>query len=509
MRILMVVAFIALVLGVAVGQSIPLDPRYRVGFPQAPPPPLPSGPAVGAGGGETMQLPLAQGWNVITLPFSALQKAEGFTRAWLEIDASSYVAVDPVHSPGSIDCGRAFIAYADAPGTAYLTGIPAASRAFSTRLSAGWNLLGCPSTQAIPLDGLCVTRAGGVSRRWADTLDAAVAPGAGWIYATGRQYGAGGLQDLPLAGASLEPGRVVGVFVWADCEVSWQACRTAERPRIDSVAPNPVVPGETVVISGSGFGVPGVGVLTVNGQPVQPEHVVSWAPDRVVVRVPPSTQGGRTGQVAVLVDRVASNGVAVSVAAPKVGAPSLGALEGQVVDDRRGPIAGAQVALDDGQSSVSGPDGRFRIPSVPAGQYLAYITRIGYKTGTGKVQIAAGQTRTLLVELPPAGGGSGGTKSVEPVTRMRVAGYPFTYDGRRYRVKKIVAWEYGNQDRHWENTWWTDNGDTYVELACDPVYMGRSYRVIVTWVDKLGNERNGGGYPEIWAHDQRVTYEHP
>jgi len=244
----MVVAFIALVLSVAMGQSIPLDPRYRVGYPQAPPPLLPSTPAVGTADGETMQLPLAQGWNVITLPFSSLRKAEGFTRAWLEIEASRYVAVDPVHSPGTIDCGRA---------------------------------------------------------------------------------------------------------------------------------------------------------------------------------------------------------------------------------------------------------------------YIAYVTRIGYRTGTGRVQIAAGKTRTLLVELPPAGGGSGGTKSVEQSTRMRVAGYPFTYDGRRYRVKKILAWEYGNQNRHWENTWWTDTGDTCVELACDPVYMGRSYRVIVTWVDKLGNERSGGGYPEIWAHDQRVTYEHP
>jgi len=519
-RWILAIVLLCVLAGVAIAQSapdVPVDPRVRPAFPTAPPPPIPDTPPVNnpavTGDVQAVEIPLIQGWNLISLPFIAVSRVEGFNRAWLQIAASQYVPIDPVHDPASIAAGRAYLAWADQPATARVVGVLNQGQPFETRLYAGWNLLCCPSGTPVALDSLTVSRVGN-TRRFEDALGAAATS---WIFSNCRQFDGQAVQEIPMSGASLAPGKVVGIFAWGDCELHWNVRSVGAAPRIQQITPDPVVPGQRAVIEGSGFGIPGAGIITVNGFPAQPENVVSWSDTRIEVNVPPGAPPGKTRKVAILVNRVPSNALDVRIAAaPKISGRALGALTGMVTDASGRPLAGTQVMLDDGQSAVTSADGKFRIDNLPADRYVAYVSRAGYKTGTGQIQVGPGETRSLRVSLSPepVPGTTTPTRAAEPrspeqSTTLTVAGYPWNSGGKRYYVKKIVAWEYGNSGREWRDSWWSDTGNSSVELKCSPVYVGRSYRVIITWVDAEGNEKNGGWNPEIWKRDQRESYYNP
>jgi hypothetical protein len=52
----------------------------------------------------------------------------------------------------------------------------------------------------------------------------------------------------------------------------------------------------------------------------------------------------------------------------------------------------------------TGPNGRFRIVDIPAGQYLVIVRRVGYRPASSVVEVAAGDTARLsytLADVPP------------------------------------------------------------------------------------------------------------
>jgi outer membrane receptor for ferrienterochelin and colicins len=57
------------------------------------------------------------------------------------------------------------------------------------------------------------------------------------------------------------------------------------------------------------------------------------------------------------------------------------ALEGYITDQDTGqPIAGARVQVGDVASVLSGSDGKYLIPDIPAGTYTIQISAPGYQT---------------------------------------------------------------------------------------------------------------------------------
>lgn len=76
-------------------------------------------------------------------------------------------------------------------------------------------------------------------------------------------------------------------------------------------------------------------------------------------------------------------------------------LTGRVVDDQHGEaLAEAEVFLEGtSRGAVSGPDGRFAIPEVPAGRYILRAELLGYQSIRMEVQLHAGETMTLELRM--------------------------------------------------------------------------------------------------------------
>ena len=82
---------------------------------------------------------------------------------------------------------------------------------------------------------------------------------------------------------------------------------------------------------------------------------------------------------------------------------------------------------------------------------------------------------------------------------------------RRLYVYKIEVTQEGNLSKHWQNTWWDDNGDSYVELRCDNAELDANYNIEVTW--KGGSKRqrvvSGKWTKKVISEDQTLTFSNP
>jgi hypothetical protein len=121
---------------------------------------------------------------------------------------------------------------------------------------------------------------------------------------------------------------------------------------------------------------------------------------------------------------------------PRVAAPGqvmaervVGSISGFVLDSTtRQPVAYASVLIEETrQGTTVGPDGRYTITGVAAGEYRVTARRLGYVPKTRPVTVADGQVTTLDFALnqPP-------TKLDEVVTTA-------VGDQRRYQVGNTIA----------------------------------------------------------------------
>ncbi len=91
----------------------------------------------------------------------------------------------------------------------------------------------------------------------------------------------------------------------------------------------------------------------------------------------------------------------VASAATAVTAQERGTVSGTVVEAlSRRPVNGAQVSvLGTGLGTITGTNGRFVVPNVPAGQATVQVQIIGYRTVEQAVQVSGGATATVEFEL--------------------------------------------------------------------------------------------------------------
>lgn len=77
-----------------------------------------------------------------------------------------------------------------------------------------------------------------------------------------------------------------------------------------------------------------------------------------------------------------------------------GVVRGMVTTDEQTPLAGALVALVDAdRENVTDDAGRFVLADVPAGSYTLAVQKLGFESAAQKVEVQAGQTAELSVEL--------------------------------------------------------------------------------------------------------------
>jgi hypothetical protein len=338
-----------------------------------------------------------------------------------------------------------------------------------------------------------LTRAGGVTRTVAEAASPAAVPSQAWVLSRAHvsPKDREAWIDLRTSGAQLTPGEDTWVFAWTSLQLNWNGRPLVSRPMVtEASAANGVVE-----IRGSGFGPRGDGIVTLNGLEMEADDIVSWADDRVRMRLPALAH---SGPLVVLVDRFPSNAVHLKVPIAKSG----GVLKGRVETSAGRPLASAQVMLDNGQCAMSAADGSFRIDHVPPGTYGAFISRLGYNEGRGQVTISGGKSRHLLVSLSPSG--------QRPAASADARGtlWVEAYKSSDWRVYKIEVWEYGDHGQRWTAGSW-DTSALSRSLQCSGAHLDRSYTIRVTWRDPKGYDQTSQIYRKLTGKSQTVNVYKP
>ena len=104
--------------------------------------------------------------------------------------------------------------------------------------------------------------------------------------------------------------------------------------------------------------------------------------------------------------RVVFVGLSLSLAAARpVAAQSTGSIEGSVVGPTGAPLSGVVVTVVGpgiDREQVTGADGSYAAPGLPAGDYLLTAALEGYDTVETPVSVVAGATETIAIQLPVA-----------------------------------------------------------------------------------------------------------
>jgi hypothetical protein len=80
----------------------------------------------------------------------------------------------------------------------------------------------------------------------------------------------------------------------------------------------------------------------------------------------------------------------------------LGTIDGIVSDTGLSPLQGAFITVFGSNLRVgTGPNGRFRITKIPAGQYLLMVKRVGYRPTSAVIQVPETDTLRLSYTLEP------------------------------------------------------------------------------------------------------------
>ena len=107
--------------------------------------------------------------------------------------------------------------------------------------------------------------------------------------------------------------------------------------------------------------------------------------------------------------------------APLAGAQAPGRISGTVLGEAGRPVPSAQVSvLGTTRGAVTGTDGKFTIPDVPAGTHEVRAQRIGYTPQTQRVAVTAGESVTANFQL-----------AVLPTSLQAVVSVGYTSEQRR------------------------------------------------------------------------------
>ena len=186
---------------------------------------------------------------------------------------------------------------------------------------------------------------------------------------------------------------------------------------------------------------------------------------------------------------------------------------GVVTTGRTHPLSGAKVTLGNGQRTTTNSSGEFAFHNVPASNNMRVsVSKSGYKNGSGSVAVAPGATKSIRVNLSPSSVNPSDSKVAKKGNfTVRAESMRKGPKDRRLYVYKIEVTQEGNLSKHWQNTWWDDNGDSYVELRCDNAELDANYNIEVTWKGGPKRQRvvSGKWTKKVISEDQTLTFSNP
>ena len=462
---------------------------------------------------NSTSITLAPGWNEISFPFARLQSASGFTYQMYTYAQGSFLAIDPVNNPTAIDTRFAYLAYSDLGETVTVSGTDNTGLVSAIPLVQGWNLIGCPSSSSLPYAAMSASRLG-VTQVLDEVASFGLTPSATWLlnYVYGWDQGMLLFEDMLATGATLPTTRGRWLFAWQDTTLNLNVVPPVPVPTITSLSAYALTAGQSLTISGSGFGTADVGAVTIGGVLVPPTSITSWTATSIGLTVPP---GIDNGYVVVYVSGYPSNRVAVTTSGsgPVNGTSSL---SGQVQDSSTGAaLSDAQVLIDSGQSALTDASGNFSISNIPAGDHFVMVTHLGYTVGSATFTFVANTPKTVLVTLTllssgggGGGGGTGGGGGSSSGT-IYVTAYPYSSGGSRYYVSNISVSEYNNYSHRWSQSWYQDLGETYWTLSCSGATVGAWYVVHITYKNASGSTLTGSWDVKLDSSYQSVTHYGP
>ena len=502
------------------------DPSQPPGFPAKPPPRSsessgrPAVPPPGSDRPFQITYSLAKGWNIISFPFSTVLETSGFSYKLLRYEAGAYYLVDPVKDCAQINTRWGYIAFSDRDTQARATGLPNKGEIQSASFNCGWNLVGTPSMNP-PHWSRLVATIGSTTHR---ILDVTGPPGDNkncWLSSRAFRFDRKLIPfDIPKESNVRVPGRGLWFYAWHPFTLTiLQDEKSTIYPEIKTVKPSPASTGQTVTISGSGFG-ESPDTLCISGIPVTEKYLQSWSSERILFTVPSYAVAG---ELVAYNDGKPSNSARMDII--EQSPSSQGAtLTGKVQDSSKNMVSGAFVALGNGLSAYTGEDGSFTIAHVPQGEQTIQVSRVGHTTSGGKVTMPESGSKTVLLTLPVetpvsaapasyiperADNRSKEKKKAEKGTLYAVASAG-TVDNKRWSVYRIDVAEWGDPNYSWKNIWYNDYGDTYYELKCPGAHIGQTYNFKIEWRCKI----DGKSYTNTWSRKmykdgQRENFDRP
>ncbi|MCE1246755.1 MAG: carboxypeptidase-like regulatory domain-containing protein [Firmicutes bacterium] len=488
--------FLLIFLNPAVNASESGEPGSPPALPASPPPKIQkSGPdlpdlAPSLESSITTIIKLNPGWNVISFPVKSMEKTSGFTHVIYKYSSGEFIPIDPVNRPKEIKSATGYLVWSEKGNDVEITGSPNDEKGRTVSLEPGWNLIGFSRSRSFGSDRMTVSRGGETK----SLIEAMIQDSEGDVWVSPVIYNALAPStpvNLPRQKSNEPVGRGFWIF-------SYQPLKLTMTVRTDNTASN----------DGSASNMPTL----------------------------PSTHNGFENPA----DVARQTDAAPPVVKPEVrndgpAALTTGTIGGKVEDNNHKPIDNARIALENGMTAYSDARGVYLIKEVPEGPHTITVSKSGFRTATGKVNVNGGMVSKALISLsglteqqikggnatPPAPSARPEPPSYRqpeappepkeepPKTgKLRVVVHAYSNGYHRWWPRKVEVYESGNSSRSWSKTWDHDNGDYAFEVYCDKTTVGKTYVIKVEW-----RSRNRGGHStgtwerKVYSTDQTESID--
>ena len=456
---------------------------------------------------ETVEIKVQKGWSVFSLPFAQLSSIKGLTHQLTYWQGTQYAHVDPTLNPQNIDTKISYWIYAEEPQRIMASGVLNEEQTFDIPLQAGWNFIGLPYHENVPCQRISISRQGSNLRGLAQASSKDMTQDDSWVYSYVYVQSQGRtpkMVDISNSSAQLEMGGTHWIFAWNEAVLHLSPETTP--PQLNTVTPVSAWEiGDRIQITGKNLGDPQQDqlLLSVAGIAVDSAAITSWTPTRISFTVP---QGLKSGALAVFKNYCPSNTLSVRLSPNALEDARLGSLYGYVTDYQNNPLSNTQILLDSGHSAVSDIHGEFSIDSLPVGDYICWISRIGYKSVMAEITVKPGsEATTVRVQLREAGSQSTGGDSALVESKLTVRANKRTSGGQDYWPSSIRIEEVGDYSNRASDSW--DSEDSYREVSITAT-VGSSYNVYIVWENDSGQElRSSHSVKVTQKNGQLVSYD--
>lgn len=470
------------------------------------------------------------GWQIVTFAVEQVEAVWGLERMLYRLEGDKYILVDPVNSPQSLEPGVAYITYFDKPHTIYYRPKNSASASLKTSLKDGWNLLSYPGEETSK-NTVTFTNADGQNATIADLKNGS----AHWIGRDTYIFNNGNWKKSSiLPGEDSYPGEIMTVFAYEKLTINWnldlpcgeitkepeedigrdERSEWDELLEVDIAQANSNL-GTMQKLADEPTSIEGVDFAEIQAQQDEISRKLLEAEkaqtQRNQLMVNRQLEAARM-RSAVAEERQRQN--LVDYVLGSSGNTGELTLSGVVTDNRSRPLDYAKVKLSNGRMTHTDRSGRFCLENLSAGSGYVTISKPGYKTGSGKIDLTSGKSKEIRVSLSPNPKTSTSyDKDVVQKGNFYVKAYPLRVGPkeRRIYVSKIEVWEDGNYSHRWEKTWWEDYHDDYYELRCDEAEIGKIYNIVITW---KSHRPGDSGRSDKWtkrfnSRDETFSFDHP